>query len=575
MLVLRGRLKPGRMGADQRRVVRRRRRVAAAGQGLGAKVIGTSGSADKLARLEPLGLDVGIATRARLRGGGDGGDGQQGADLVINTVGGTVFAENIRAMAFEGRLATVGYVDGVVHAELDLAALHAKRLTLFGVSNKLRSKAQRAAAVPGFVADVLPHVAAGRIKPQIDQVFDFAQLPEAKARMEAGGHVGKIVLRHPPRPDSPAGRGRRQQDRRQADEQHTRRSPWFSACALAPHAGWAQPADYPSKPIRLVVGFAPGGAADYVARAMSDAFGKALGQPVVIDNKPGNGSSIAADIVAKAPADGYTLLIASPSSISVNPALNPKLSYTARDLARHQDDHLAAGAGGQPRHRHQFGRRSHRGREEGPRQAQLLDLGQRLGAAPGCGAVRQVTGAEMTHIPYKGGSLAIQSVMAGDTQLTFGTSPSVLPMARAAAAPAGREHARALAAGARAAGHEGSRPARLQPRVLVRHVRARRHPAGHRAQEDLRRHRRRDAAALGQGFAGARRHRGVGVASPGSLQCLPGRGRQVLGQAGEERQRQGRMRRTGHQRKVGTDVRICPCRLPLPTPAAPVCRTPS
>ena len=97
-------------------------------------------------------------------------------------------------------------------------------------------------------------------------------------------------------------------------------------------AASAQPADYPSKPIRLVIGFAPGGAADYVARAMGDALSKALGQPVVIDNKPGNGSSIAADIVAKAPPDGYTLLIASPSSISVNPALNPKLSYTAKDL---------------------------------------------------------------------------------------------------------------------------------------------------------------------------------------------------------------------------------------------------
>ena len=65
---------------------------------------------------------------------------------------------------------------------------------------------------------------------------------------------------------------------------------------------------------------------------MSDAFGKALGQTVVVDNKPGNGSSIAADIVAKAAPDGYTMLIASPSSISVNPALNPRLTYTPADL---------------------------------------------------------------------------------------------------------------------------------------------------------------------------------------------------------------------------------------------------
>jgi len=165
---------------------------------LGARVLGTSGSADKLAVLKPLGLDVAIHSRAAdfaatVMAATQG----HGADLVVNTVGGTVFAEAIRCMAFEGRLATVGYVDGVVHADLDLAALHAKRLSVFGVSNKLRTKAQRAAAVPGFVAQVMPHFAAGRLRPRIDRVFDFTQLPEAKARMEAGGHVGKIVLRPP------------------------------------------------------------------------------------------------------------------------------------------------------------------------------------------------------------------------------------------------------------------------------------------------------------------------------------------------------------------------------------------
>jgi tripartite-type tricarboxylate transporter receptor subunit TctC len=200
-------------------------------------------------------------------------------------------------------------------------------------------------------------------------------------------------------------------------------------CAVGSVA-WPQAGDYPSKPIRLVIGFAPGGAADYVARAMSEAFGKALGQPVVVDNKPGNGSSIAAELVAKAPADGYTLLIASPSSISVNPALNPKLSYTARDLTavtkmttsplvlavnpstgiRSVADLIAAA-------------------KKDPGKLNYSTSGN--GSAPHLGAAlfSQVTGVEMTHIPYRGGSLAIQSVMAGDTQLTFGTSPSVLPMA--------------------------------------------------------------------------------------------------------------------------------------------------
>lgn len=165
---------------------------------LGANVIGTSTTAGKLEPLKALGLDVGICTRAA-----DFAPqvlevtGQKGADLVINAVGGSVFAENVRCMAFEGRLATVGYVDGVLHADLDLEALHAKRLTLFGVSNKLRTKPQRASSVLRFIAEVLPHFAAGRIRTQVDQVVDFAQLPQAKARMEAGGHVGKIVLRMP------------------------------------------------------------------------------------------------------------------------------------------------------------------------------------------------------------------------------------------------------------------------------------------------------------------------------------------------------------------------------------------
>lgn len=166
------------------------------GKALGAKVIGTSGSAGKLDALKALGLDVALHTRGPDFGPAvmEATDGK-GANLVINTVGGTVFAENIRAMAFEGRLATVGYVDGVVNADIDLEALHAKRLTLFGVSNKLRIKEQRAAAVPRFAAEVLPHFAAGRIEPRIDHVFDFAHLAEAKAAMEAGAHTGKIVLR--------------------------------------------------------------------------------------------------------------------------------------------------------------------------------------------------------------------------------------------------------------------------------------------------------------------------------------------------------------------------------------------
>jgi NADPH2:quinone reductase len=162
---------------------------------IGAKVLGTSGSAEKLERLTALGLDVAIRTRAgdfaeRVLQATDG----KGANLVVNAVGGSVFAECIRAMAFQGRLATVGYVDGVLTSELDIETLHNKRLTLFGVSNKLRTPAQRAEPVPVFGEHVLPAIADGRIVPVVDRVFPFEQLADARALMESNQHLGKIVL---------------------------------------------------------------------------------------------------------------------------------------------------------------------------------------------------------------------------------------------------------------------------------------------------------------------------------------------------------------------------------------------
>jgi NADPH:quinone reductase-like Zn-dependent oxidoreductase len=167
-----------------------------AAKALGAKVIGTSGSAQKLEKLKLLGLDVGLVTRkADFCDPVMQATGGRGANLAVNTVGGTLFAECVRALAFEGRLAIVGYVDGVLKAEMDLEALHAKRLKLYGVSNKLRSVEQRAASVRGFARDLLPALADGRIKPLIDRVYALDELPAAKARMEANAHVGKIVVR--------------------------------------------------------------------------------------------------------------------------------------------------------------------------------------------------------------------------------------------------------------------------------------------------------------------------------------------------------------------------------------------
>lgn len=196
MLVLQGRLKAGEWvlvtGVSSGVGVS----SLQAAKALGARVIGTSGSPDKLARLAALGLDVAITTRApdfaaRVLEATQG----RGADLVVNAVGGTVFAECVRCMAFEARLATVGYVDHTLKAEIDLQALHMKRLTLFGVSNKMRSADQRAAGVPAFRTHLLPAIADGRIRPLVDRVFPFDQLVAAQTHMEANQHLGKIVLK--------------------------------------------------------------------------------------------------------------------------------------------------------------------------------------------------------------------------------------------------------------------------------------------------------------------------------------------------------------------------------------------
>jgi tripartite-type tricarboxylate transporter receptor subunit TctC len=204
---------------------------------------------------------------------------------------------------------------------------------------------------------------------------------------------------------------------------------WLAFSVIATDAS-AQ--GYPNKPIRLVVGFAPGGAADTVARAIGEYLGRGLGQPVVIENRAGAGSSIAAENVARSSPDGYSVLIASPASISVNPALNAKLNYKPGDLTPVTKvssspllivvnpasgitsvKELIAAAKKEP--------------------GKLNYATSGVGSAPHFGAAlfSQVTGVEMVHVPFKGGAPAVISLVAGDTQVSFATPPSVLPMVKA------------------------------------------------------------------------------------------------------------------------------------------------
>lgn len=189
-------------------------------------------------------------------------------------------------------------------------------------------------------------------------------------------------------------------------------------------------AQYPAKPVRLVVGFAPSGAADFVARTLQEPMQRVLGQPILIDNRPGAGSSIAAEHVAKSPADGYTVLIASPSSILVNPLISPRAGFepmrellpvtkvTASPLVVAVNPALGVSTLAE----------LIAYAKKNPGKLNFASSGN--GSAPHLAAVlfERVAGVEMVHVPYKGGAPAVQSVLAGDTQLSFATPPSVLSL---------------------------------------------------------------------------------------------------------------------------------------------------
>ena len=167
----------------------------ALGKYLGARIIGTSRSAEKLEKLKAHGLDIGIVTGSD--GFGDavaGAIGDKGVDMIVDNIGGDVLAPCIAALAVGGRFVTIGRMSGVLKGELDVDRLAERRLHLYGVSNRLRSPAQRADSMRRFVADLFPALGDGRIRPIIDRSFALDDLAAAQAHVEADRHVGKVVI---------------------------------------------------------------------------------------------------------------------------------------------------------------------------------------------------------------------------------------------------------------------------------------------------------------------------------------------------------------------------------------------
>ena len=205
---------------------------------------------------------------------------------------------------------------------------------------------------------------------------------------------------------------------------------WLLSAALALVIGPALAQSYPNKPIRLVVTFPAGGAPDILARLFSERA--SLGQAIVVDNKPGAGGNIGADIVAKAPPDGYTLVLGTVGTHSINGGLYSKMPYdmvkdfvpvghiasapnllvVTNDLPVKTVAELISYMKANP---------------------DKLSFG-----SPGIGTsvhvsgelFKSLTGTTMTHVPYKGRQFAIPDLVGGQIQLMFDNMPSALPMAK-------------------------------------------------------------------------------------------------------------------------------------------------
>jgi tripartite-type tricarboxylate transporter receptor subunit TctC len=205
-----------------------------------------------------------------------------------------------------------------------------------------------------------------------------------------------------------------------------------AALAVAPCGAIA--ADrFPDKPIRFLVPYPPGGSTDPIVRIVSQKLAEAWKEQIVIDNRGGGGGNVATDIVAKAPADGYTVLLGTVSTICINPALYPKLPFDpVKDLApvslivsgfyllaTHPSFAAASVADLVAVAR--------------AKQGQLNYASGGAGSAPHLAMelLKQMAKIDLTHVPYKGTGPALNDVVGGHVPMLFGSAASILPLAKA------------------------------------------------------------------------------------------------------------------------------------------------
>lgn len=215
----------------------------------------------------------------------------------------------------------------------------------------------------------------------------------------------------------------------------TWRLPALLSLALAAVAPLAAPAQepYPSRPVRLIAASGPGGNPDVLARLLADKFSTAFGRPFIVENVPGAGGIVAANLVAKSPPDGHVLMFTDSGALAINPSLNPGLGYDpVRDFApvtalASLPTIFSANAG-----------------VPAATLAELIALAKKepgkmsFGSA-GPGSIHHLTmaifadqtGIELLHVPYRGGSAMVNGLLTGEIQVGWSGIPNVLPLIEA------------------------------------------------------------------------------------------------------------------------------------------------